>query len=206
MLVSNGVMYGTLGWDVMFAINARTGQFKWRWDPEIPRKVLQGICCTPSNRGAALYNGRIYAGMLDGTLVAVDQETGKPVRRTKVTENSDTVLTSPVRIVKGKVIVGSSGADNAARGFFAAYNADTGKQVWRFYTVPGDPSKGFEHPELEIAAKTWTGEWWKTGGGGGTVWAVWPTMRPPTFFTSAPATEVRGTRPSAVLRAATICS
>ena len=206
MLVSNGVMYGTLGWDVMFAINARTGQFKWRWDPEIPRKVLQGICCTPSNRGAALYNGSIYAGMLDGTLVAVDQETGKPVRRTKVTENSDTVLTSPVRIVKGKVIVGSSGADNPARGFFAAYNADTGKQVWRFYTVPGDPSKGFEHPELEIAAKTWTGEWWKTGGGGGTVWAVWPTMRPPTFFTSAPATEVRGTRPSAVLRAATICS
>ena len=80
------------------------------------------------------------------------------------------MLTSPVRIVKGKVIVGSSGADNAARGFFAAYDADTGKQVWRFYTVPGDPSKGFEHPELEMAAKTWTGEWWKMGGGGGTVW------------------------------------
>jgi hypothetical protein len=79
------------------------------------------------------------------------------------------VLTSPVRVVKGKVIVGSSGADNAARGFFAAYDADTGKQAWRFYTVPGDPSKGFEHPELEMAAKTWTGEWWKMGGGG-TVW------------------------------------
>ena len=117
-----------------------------------------------------MYNGRIYAGMLDGTLVALDQETGKPVWRTKVTEKADTVLTSPVRIVKGKVIVGSSGADNASRGFFAAYDADTGKQVWRFYTVPGDPSKGFEHPELEMAAKTWTGEWWKTGGGGGTVW------------------------------------
>jgi PQQ-dependent dehydrogenase (methanol/ethanol family) len=117
-----------------------------------------------------MYNGRIYAGMLDGTLVALDQAIGKPVWRTKVTEKSDTVLTSPVRIVKGKVIVGSSGADNASRGFFAAYDADTGKQVWRFYTVPGDPAKGFEHPELEMAAKTWTGEWWKTGGGGGTVW------------------------------------
>lgn len=170
MLVANGVMYGILGWDVMFALDARTGQFKWRWDPEIPRTVMQGICCTPSNRGVAMYNGRIYAGMLDGTLVAVDQQTGKPVWRTKVTEKSDTILTSPVRIVKGKVIVGSSGADNAARGFFAAYDADTGKQAWRFYTVPGDPSKGFEHPELEMAAKTWTGEWWKAGGGGGTVW------------------------------------
>ncbi len=80
------------------------------------------------------------------------------------------VLTGAVRIVKGKVIVGSSGADNASRGFFAAYDADTGKQMWRFYTVPGDPSKGFEHPELEMAAKTWTGEWWKAGGGGGTAW------------------------------------
>lgn len=170
MLVSNGVMYGSLGWNVLFAIDARTGQFKWRWDPEIPRTVMTGICCTPSNRGVAMYNGRIYQGMLDGTLVAVDQETGKEVWRSKVTEKADTVLTSPVRIVKGKVIVGSSGADNAARGFFAAYDAETGKQAWRFYTVPGDPSKGFEHPELEMAAKTWNGEWWKKGGGGGTVW------------------------------------
>jgi quinohemoprotein ethanol dehydrogenase len=170
MLVSNGVMYGSLGWNVVFALDARTGALKWRWDPELPRTVMTGICCTPSNRGVAMYNGRIYQGMLDGTLVALDQETGKPVWRVKVTEKADTVLTSAVRIVKGKVIVGSSGADNAARGFFAAYDADTGKQAWRFYTVPGDPSKGFEHPELEMAAKTWNGEWWKVGGGGGTVW------------------------------------
>jgi quinohemoprotein ethanol dehydrogenase len=168
-LVANGVMYGSLGWDVMYAVDARTGQFKWRYDPEIPREVMRGICCTPSNRGVAMYNGRIYEGMLDGTLVAVDAETGKQAWRTKVTEKADTVLTSPVRVVKGKVIVGSSGADNAARGFFAAYDANTGKQVWRFYTVPGDPSKPFEHPELAMAAKTWTGEWWKMGGGG-TVW------------------------------------
>jgi quinohemoprotein ethanol dehydrogenase len=121
------------------------------------------------NRGVALYNGRVYAGLLDGTLVALDQETGKPVWRVKVTENADTILTSAVRVVKGKIIVGSSGAEQAVRGFFAAYDAVTGKQVWRFYTVPGDPSKPFEHPELEQAAKTWTGEWWKMGGGG-TVW------------------------------------
>ena len=141
-----------------------------------------------------MYNGRIYEGMLDGTLVAVDQETGQPVWRTKVTEKADTVLTSPVRIVKGKVIVGSSGADNASRGFFAAYDADTGKQVWRFYTVPGDPSK-------VLNSRNW--KWQRKPGpanGGKRVAAValfgtaWPMMRSPTFFTSAPATEVRGTR------------
>jgi PQQ-dependent dehydrogenase (methanol/ethanol family) len=72
-------------------------------------------------------------------------------------------------VVKGKVIVGSSGAEHAVRGHFSAYDAETGKFSWRFYTVPGDPSKPFEHPELAMAAKTWKGEWWKLGGGG-TVW------------------------------------
>jgi quinohemoprotein ethanol dehydrogenase len=168
-LVSNGVMYGSLGWGVLFAIDARTGKYKWRWDPEIDRTHISDICCGGVNRGVALYQGRVYAGLVDGTLVALDQETGKQVWRTKVKENDDTLLTSAVRIVKGKVIVGSSGAEQAIRGFFAAYDAATGKQVWRFYTVPGDPKKPFENPEMEMAAKTWTGDWWKAGGGG-TVW------------------------------------
>ena len=169
-LVANGVMYGSLGWNVMFAIDARTGKYKWRWDPEIPREHIASLCCGPVNRGVAIYNGKIYEGLLDGTVVAIDQETGKPVWRTRVTNDMDLILTSAVRVVKGKVIVGSSGAEQAVRGFFAALDADTGKEVWRFWTVPGDPAKGFEHPELKEAAKTWTGEWWKTGGGGGTVW------------------------------------
>ena len=98
------------------------------------------------------------------------QETGKLIWSTQDTvPGGDTTLTSAVRVVKGKVIVGSSGAEQAVRGYFSAYDAETGKRVWRFYTVPGDPSKPFEHPELEAAAKTWTGEWWKFGGGG-TVW------------------------------------
>jgi quinohemoprotein ethanol dehydrogenase len=107
---------------------------------------------------------------LDGRVVAVDQETGKLIWSTQDTvPGGDTILTSAVRVVKGKLIVGSSGADQGMRGYFSAYDAETGKRVWRFYTVPGDPSKPFEHPELEAAAKTWTGEWWKWGGGG-TVW------------------------------------
>lgn len=169
-LVSGGVMYGILGWNVMFALDARTGAFKWRWDPEIKREHIATLCCGPVNRGVAIYNGKVYAGLLDGRLVALDQETGKLLWQTQVLTNADTILTSAVRIVKGKVIVGSSGAEQAVRGEFSAYNAETGKLVWKFYTVPGDPSKPFEHPELAMAAKTWIGgEWWKMGGGG-TVW------------------------------------
>jgi quinohemoprotein ethanol dehydrogenase len=169
-LMHNGVLYFILPWNVMAAVDARTGQTKWRWDPQVPREHIQGLCCGPVNRGMAIYNGRVYAGLLDGRVVALDQETGKLIWSTQDTvPGGDTILTSAVRVVKGKVIVGSSGAEQAVRGYFSAYDAETGKRVWRFYTVPGDPSKPFEHPELEMAVKTWTGEWWKWGGGG-TVW------------------------------------
>ena len=169
-LMHNGVLYGILPWDVMFAADARTGREKWRWDPDVPREHIQGLCCGPVNRGVALYNGRVYAGLLDGRVVALDQETGKLIWSTQDTvPGGDTILTSAVRVVKGKVIVGSSGAEQAVRGYFSAYDAETGQRAWRFYTVPGDPAKPFEHAELEMAAKTWNGEWWKWGGGG-TVW------------------------------------
>jgi quinohemoprotein ethanol dehydrogenase len=154
---------------VLFAVDARTGKFKWRWDPEIAREHLSQICCGPVNRGVALYRGKVYAGLLDGRLVALDQETGKVVWQTQVIDDPGDILTSAVRVVKGKVIVGNSGAEQAVRGQFSAWDAETGKLAWRFYTVPGDPSKPFEQPELAMAAKTRTGEWWKMGGGG-TVW------------------------------------
>jgi quinohemoprotein ethanol dehydrogenase len=168
-LMSNGVLFGSLAWDVLFAVDARTGKLKWRWDPEIPRQHISEICCGPVNRGVALYNGKVYAGLLDGRLAALDQESGKLLWSVQTTDNPGAILTSAVRVVKGKVIVGTSGAEQAVRGYFSAYDAETGKMAWRFYTVPGDPSKPFEHPELAMAAKTWTGEWWKMGGGG-TVW------------------------------------
>lgn len=171
-LISNGVIYGVLAWDVMFAVDAHTGKTKWRWDPDVPREHISKLCCGPVNKGVALYNGKVYAGLLDGRLVALDQNTGKLLWSTQTTTDPDIILTAAVRVVKGKVIVGTSGADHATRGYFSAYDAETGKMVWRFYTVPGDPSKPFEHPELAMAAKTWTGEWWKVGGGGST----WDSM------------------------------
>src|SRR2546428_322240 len=117
------------------AVAARTGKAKWRWDPEIARQHVLDICCGPSNRGVALYNGKVYAGLLDGRLVALDQETGKLLWQVQTTENPDTILTAAIRVVKGKVIVGTSGADNGVRGDFGAYDAETGKRLWRFYTV-----------------------------------------------------------------------
>jgi len=183
-LVSNGVMYATLPWSVVVALDARTGQEKWRWDPKIPHmnfppgsvgnpnKVRTGpsVCCGPANRGVALYNGKVYVGTLDSRLVALDQETGKVVWEVQtIDKNADYSITGAPRIAKGKVIIGNAGGEYAVRGFVTAYDAETGKQIWRFYTVPGDPSKPYEDPALKKAAKTWSGDWWKLGGGGN-VW------------------------------------
>jgi len=122
------------------------------------------------NRGVALHNGKVYVGLLDGRLVALDADTGRIVWVHQTTPvGSDYTITGAPRVVKGKVVIGNAGADLGVRGYITAYDAETGEQAWRFYTVPGDPSKPFESPAMERAAATWTGEWWKYGGGG-TVW------------------------------------
>jgi quinohemoprotein ethanol dehydrogenase len=183
-IVSNGTMYATLPWSAVVALDAKTGKEKWRWDPQIshvnfpagsigkPDKVRTGpsVCCGPANRGVAIYDGKIYVGTLDSRLVALDAETGKVVWEVQtVDKNADYSITGAPRIAKGKVIIGNAGGEYAVRGFVTAYDAETGKQIWRFYTVPGDPSKPFENKAMEAAAKTWTGKWWELGGGGN-VW------------------------------------
>jgi PQQ-dependent dehydrogenase (methanol/ethanol family) len=170
-LMHNGVIYGITNWSIVFAVDARTGKEKWRWDPEVNRQAVQPkICCGVVNRGLAMYQNKIIAPVIDGRLQALDAETGKPVweARVEFPQNNYTITMAP-RIAKGKVIVGVSGAEYPVRGFFAAYDANNGQLAWRFYTVPGDPSKGFESPAMRKAAETWSGEWWKFGGGG-TVW------------------------------------
>jgi quinohemoprotein ethanol dehydrogenase len=169
-IVSNGVLYTTGSWSIVYALDARTGRLLWKWDPEVPRAWGQKACCDVVNRGAALHNGRVYVGTLDGRLVSLDAESGK-VRWQTVTvdQTQNYTITGAPRIVKGKVIIGNGGGEYGVRGYVSAYDVDTGKLAWRFYTVPGDPAKGFESPALARAARTWTGEWWKLGGGG-TVW------------------------------------
>ena len=170
-LVANGVLYATGPWSTVFAMDARTGSMKWTWDPKLPTTGGPRLCCGAVNRGVALYNGLVFVGLLDGRLVALNAETGMPVWdvQTSVDLKESYSITGAPRVVKGKVIIGNGGAENAVRGYISAYDARTGTLAWRFFTVPGDPSKPFEHPELAMAARTWTGEWWKYGGGG-TAW------------------------------------
>ena len=169
-LVVDGVMYFTSAWSKVIALDAKTGAPLWIYDPQVPGKAAINACCDVVNRGAAAWKGRIYAGTLDGRLIALDAATGKLAWEVMtVPEGGRYTITGAPRVVKGMVLIGNGGAENGIRGYVTAYDADSGKQVWRFYTVPGDPSKPFENPALEKAAKTWKGEWW-TLGGGGPVW------------------------------------
>lgn len=168
-LVFNGVLYNITPWSVVYALDARTGREMWRSDPEVNQQVWQGrICCGVVNRGIAMWQGKIIAPVVDGRLRALDMATGKVEWETRVSNaNMPYTITMAPRVIKGgRIIVGVSGGEYGVRGFFDCYDADNGKQLWRFYTVPGDPSKPFEQPELKEWAKTWEGEWWKLGGGG----------------------------------------
>lgn len=169
-IVVDGRIYATGSWSIVFALDARTGKQLWKWDPQVSRTYGQRACCDVVNRGVAVYKGKVYVGVLDGRLAALDAESGKVAWEvTTVDQNLPYTITGSPRIIKGKVIIGNGGAEYGVRGYVSAYDAETGKLAWRFYTVPGDPSKPFESPALERAAKTWKGEWWKYGGGG-TAW------------------------------------
>jgi quinohemoprotein ethanol dehydrogenase len=169
-IVVDGSIYTTGSWSVVYALDARTGKQLWRWDPQVSRSYGQRSCCDVVNRGVAVYKGKVYVGVLDGRLAALDAETGKLLwQAITVDQSLPYTITGAPRIVKGKVIIGNGGAEFGVRGYVSAYDAETGKLAWRFYTVPGDPSKPQESRALEAAEKTWKGEWWKYGGGG-TVW------------------------------------
>jgi len=170
-IVVDGVMYVTGSWSRVYALDAVTGSLKWSWDPKVPRSYGSKACCDVVNRGVAVYRGKVYVGVLDGRLAALDAATGNVAwEQMTVDQSVPYTITGAPRVVKGRVIIGNGGAELGVRGYVSAYDAETGKLAWRFHTVPGDPSKPFESPAMEKAAKTWSGgEWWKIGGGG-TVW------------------------------------
>jgi quinohemoprotein ethanol dehydrogenase len=169
-LMWNNTLYGITTWSVVFALDARTGKELWRWDPEVNPSTRSVICCGNVNRGIALYNGMIIAPSIDGRLFALNAMTGKPVWETRIVYPQDQyTLTMAPRIANGRVIIGASGGDKPTRGQFSAVDAQTGQFLWRFYTVPGDPSLPYESEALRRAAKTWGGDFYKNGGGG----AVW---------------------------------
>jgi quinohemoprotein ethanol dehydrogenase len=169
-IVVDGVMYVTGGWSIVYAIDARTGQVIWRFDPKVPGSWAAYACCDVVNRGVAAWQGNVFVGTLDGRLIALDARTGDRVWEVQTTDRDQPyTITGAPRVIKGKVIIGNSGADYGVRGYVSAYESTSGRLAWRFYTVPGDPSKPFESDAMKMAAETWTGDWWRSGGGG-TVW------------------------------------
>jgi quinohemoprotein ethanol dehydrogenase len=173
-LALDGVLYNTSAWNVTTAHDVVTGKLLWRFDPQVPREWGRYACCEPVARGLALWRRNLIIATLDGRLISLDTKTGKPNWSVQTFDKDwPYSITGAPRIFDGRIVVGNAGADLGVRGFVAAYDADTGKQLWKFFTVPGDPSKGPDGEAsdsvMAMAAKTWTGEWWKLGGGG-TAW------------------------------------
>ena len=171
-IIDNGIMFVSSTWSVVHAVDAKTGKELWVYDPDVPRSWARKVCCDVVNRGVAVWEGQVYFGTIDGRLISLDAKTGKNIWEinTLIDSDKDYTITGAPRVANGKVYIGNGGADmGGVRGYVSAYNTKNGNLEWRFFTVPGDPSLPFEHPELEMASKTWTGQWW-TMGGGGTVW------------------------------------
>ncbi|NMG48603.1 PQQ-dependent dehydrogenase, methanol/ethanol family [Azoarcus communis] len=171
-IVVDGVMYTTGAKSIVYAFDARSGTLLWKFDPEVPGIRLSEGCCDVVNRGVAVWQGKVYVGAYDGRLIALNARDGRKLWETDtvVDPARSYTITGAPRVVKGKVLIGNGGAEYGVRGYVSAYDADTGKLAWRFYTVPGDPAQEKDDRAMEIARKTWHGtEYWKQGGGG-TVW------------------------------------
>ena len=169
-LMVDGTLYVSGSWSMVYALDAKSGELKWFYNPEVDRAFLAKGCCDAVNRGVAYADGMVFVGTYDGRLVALNAKDGAVIWDVQTTDREQPyTITGAPRIAGDKVVIGNGGAELGVRGYVSAYDIKTGKMAWRFYTVPGNPADGFERPELEMAAKTWTGEWWKWGGGG-TVW------------------------------------
>ena len=164
----DGVLYFAVGYSVVHAVDAVSGKLLWKYDPKVSRQKMRMAW---GSRGLAYWKGKIYTGVQDGRLFALDAKTGALLWETLTTQPGDNrYITGAPRVFNGKIIIGHGGADfGHVRGYVTAYDAETGKQDWRWFVIPGNPADGFEDLSMEAAAKTWSGEWGKFGGGG-TVW------------------------------------
>ncbi|MGD9661564.1 MAG: PQQ-dependent dehydrogenase, methanol/ethanol family [Porticoccaceae bacterium] len=168
----DGVLYFPGSGSVVYAVDGMTGKLLWQHDPEVWKNIEPEQLRTVfrANRGVAYGDGKILVATNDGRLQALDAKTGTLVWSVRTFPKDQNYFSAGVpRVFKDKVMIGNGGADWGNRGFVTAFDLKTGKQLWRFYTVPGSPEENAGDPTMEMAAKTWAGEYWKTGTGG-TVW------------------------------------
>lgn len=169
-IVVDGRIYVTDSLSRVYAVDSLSGQLLWKFDPKIALGTsTQNSYSARVNRGVAVWNGKVYVGTGDCRLFAIDAGSGQRLWASRICDPAQTGTTGAPHVAKGKIFIGYNGSDDDVRGSLVAFDAETGKEAWRFWTVPGDPAKGFESKALEMAAKTWTGKkWWRVGGG-----AVW---------------------------------
>lgn len=166
-IVVDGRIFVTSPWSKVYAFDARTGKQLWKYDPKVPGQWAVNLCCGIVNRGVAVWKNKVIWGTLDGRLIAVDAASGRKIWEVQATDPKKQLsITGAPRIADGRIFIGEAGSEFHQRGYLAAYDVNNGKELWRWWAVPGNPAKGFEQPELRWAAKTWTGKWWKAGGGG----------------------------------------
>ena len=170
-LAVDGVLFFSGSYAAVYAVDAASGKLLWKYDPQTwKRNPMSMHFSFGANRGVAYENGKVFVAAIDGRLSALDAKTGREIWVAQsVPQGMYNPSTGAPRTMNGKVIIGNAGADFGARGFVTAFDAASGKLLWRFFTVPGSPEQNKGDPAMEAAAKTWTGEWWKTGTGG-TVW------------------------------------
>ena len=174
-IVVDGAMYTSGTWGYVYALDAATGKELWKFDPRADPRAARNPCCDLVNRGVAVWKGKVFVASVDGRLHALDATTGKELW------SADTIVdhklpyssTGAVYIAGDLAVIGNSGADmdkGGVRGYVSAYDVETGKLAWRFYTVPGAPGQPPEDPAMALAAKTWNRHRAPEYKGGGTVW------------------------------------
>ncbi len=171
-IVVDGVMYTSGSTGKAYALNAKTGKQLWSFDPKSDLRVNREACCDEVNRGVAVWKGRVYVASFDGNLFALDATSGAVLWKADTITNKKVgyTVTGAPEVAGNAVVIGNSGGEYDARGYVSAYDLVTGKLAWRFFTVPSDPAKPQESPELEAAVKTWDPKSRWDMGGGGTVW------------------------------------
>ena len=172
-VVIDGVMYTSGNLGRVYALNAATGEELWTFDPQVDMQYNRYACCDQANRGVAVADGKVLVGSLDGWLYALDAKTGAVAWKadTLPDRTRGYTITGAPEVAGNLVIIGNGGAEYDTRGFVTAYDIRTGKQAWRFYTIPHDPKEGpQETKELETALASWSKDTRWDIGGGGTAW------------------------------------